>query len=166
LRRLLRRLDIDYADYAFVDFGSGKGRTLLLASELPFKRVTGVEFSGELNECAERNISLQRRRQAESVVSLHCDATEFELPPDNLVLYFFNPIKAEVLDKVLANLASSLEARPRKVIIIYLYLEDSHLLDNLQGFQLRAAWHRYRIYTFTPITAIPTAPAADAASFP
>ncbi|MFL6674406.1 MAG: class I SAM-dependent methyltransferase [Massilia sp.] len=152
LRRLLRRLDIDYPDFAFVDFGSGKGRTLLLAGELPFKRVIGVEFSADLNECAVRNISLRRRGQAESVAALHCDATEFELPPENLVLYFFNPFKAEVLDKVLSRLAASLEAMPRKVIIVYLYLEDRQLLDNLQGFQLREAWHRYRIYTFTPAT--------------
>ena len=150
LRLLLRRLDIDFNNHVFVDFGSGKGRTLLIAAELPFKQVIGVEFSEELNDCAARNIAVRRSRQAKSVVTLHCDASEFELPGDDLVLYFFNPFKAEVLGKVVANIVASLEARPRNVIIIYLFLEDPHALDSLHGFRLREAWHRYRIYTFTP----------------
>lgn len=32
-------------DYDFLDFGSGKGRTLLMAASFPFKKITGVEFS-------------------------------------------------------------------------------------------------------------------------
>src|SRR5580658_10087482 len=31
--------------YTFVDVGAGKGRTLLLAAELPFRRVIGVELN-------------------------------------------------------------------------------------------------------------------------
>jgi hypothetical protein len=42
--------DIAFEDYTFVDFGSGKGRALLLASEYPFKRILGLEFSPELTE--------------------------------------------------------------------------------------------------------------------
>jgi hypothetical protein len=148
-RRLLRRLDIDFADYAFVDFGSGKGRAMLLAGELPFKQVIGVEFSAALSEVAARNISLYRRRRAKRVVNLHCDAAKFELPDDNLVLYFFNPFGAEVLDRVLANIRASLERKPRHVVIIFLTLRNPELLDRLPGFS-RQAWHRYLIYTWSP----------------
>ncbi|MFL6674072.1 MAG: class I SAM-dependent methyltransferase [Massilia sp.] len=149
-RRLLRRLDIPCQDYAFVDFGSGKGRTLLLAGELPFKQVIGVEFSAELNHLAARNISRYRRRKAQRVATLHCDATEFALPDENLVLYFFNPFKAEVLDKVLANISASLAHRPRKVILVYLNLRAPDLLGKLGGGWTLETWHRYRIYTCTP----------------
>jgi SAM-dependent methyltransferase len=149
-RRLLRRLDVDFADYAFVDFGSGKGRALLLAGELPFQQVIGVEFSAELNELATQNISLYRGRKAQRIVSLHCDAAEYELPPENLVLYFFNPFQADVLDKVLANILASLAHRPRKAVIIYLTLRNPELLDKLPGFWRQEVWNRYRIYTYSP----------------
>jgi SAM-dependent methyltransferase len=148
-RRLLRRLDIDFADYAFVDFGSGKGRALLLAGELPFKEVIGVEFSSALNDVATRNISRYRRRRAQGVVSLHCDAAAFELPDDNLVLYFFNPFSADVLDRVMANILASIERKPRQAIIIFLCLRNPELFDRLPRFT-RQAWHRYVIYTWSP----------------
>ena len=61
-RSLVEALPIDPKDYVLVDLGSGKGRVLLLASEFPFRRVVGVEFSQELNEIAERNVALTRQR--------------------------------------------------------------------------------------------------------
>src|SRR5512140_1628938 len=36
-------LRIPFEEFTFIDFGSGKGRSLLLASLFPFKRVIGVE---------------------------------------------------------------------------------------------------------------------------
>ena len=150
LRRVLRRLDIDFSDFSFVDFGSGKGRTLLLAGELPFKQVAGVEFSAQLNDCAAQNIARYRRRKAGRVAAIHCDATAFELPPGNLVLYFFNPFKAEVLGQVLANIAASSRLQPRRIIIIYLFLENPELLERMSGMRLRECWHRYRIYELAP----------------
>lgn len=46
----------------FVDMGPGRGRTLLMASEKPFRRVVGVEFTRELNEAALRDIQRFRGR--------------------------------------------------------------------------------------------------------
>ena len=56
VRGLLRGLSIRHEDYVFVDLGSGKGRVLLLAAELPFKEIIGVEFSPELHAIALANI--------------------------------------------------------------------------------------------------------------
>jgi hypothetical protein len=36
------------AAYSFVDIGAGKGRALLLASQIPFRTVIGVELSADL----------------------------------------------------------------------------------------------------------------------
>src|ERR1700719_3166712 len=44
--------------YTFVDIGAGKGRALLLAAELPFRKVIGVELSEELARIAQKNITL------------------------------------------------------------------------------------------------------------
>lgn len=150
LRRLLRRLDIRYPDFSFIDFGSGKGRTLLIAGELPFKQVIGVEFGAELHVQAERNIACYGPRAAQQVTAVHADATQFVLPPDDLVLYFFNPFNQPVLAQVLANVNASLKATPRKVILVYLYLPNADWLKQLDGFRVREQWHHYLIAEYIP----------------
>jgi hypothetical protein len=52
-----KKLNIDPRNFTFIDFGSGKGRVLLIAAGLPFKAVVGIEFSRELHEIAVQNIS-------------------------------------------------------------------------------------------------------------
>src|ERR1700688_3075147 len=55
--RVLADSRIAFEDFTFIDFGSGKGRALLLASEYPFRRIVGLEFSPELHLTAEENIA-------------------------------------------------------------------------------------------------------------
>ncbi len=62
-RALMAALPINFSEFTFVDFGSGKGRALLLASEYPFKKILGLEFSPELHDVAVANI---RRYRSES----------------------------------------------------------------------------------------------------
>jgi hypothetical protein len=118
---LMKPLQIRFEDFVFVDFGSGKGRALLLASDYPFRRIIGVEFAVELHEAAQRNIAryhspTQRCRAIESRCQ---DATEFVLPPEPTVFYFYNPFDETVLRKVLTNIRDSLLAQPRPVFILY-----------------------------------------------
>ena len=44
LEALREQIHLDFHDFVFVDLGSGKGRTLLMASEYPFRRIVGVEL--------------------------------------------------------------------------------------------------------------------------
>jgi hypothetical protein len=92
---------------------------------------------------AQKNIERYDKRQAATVVSVHADATEFALPQDDLVLYFFNPFNAPVLSKVLDNVLASLHANPRRVILIYLCLPNMTWLDKLTMFTCREKWHNY-----------------------
>lgn len=119
----------DHAEYTFIDIGSGKGRTLLLASDYPFRRIIGVELFRELHEVAERNISIYRspRQRCSRLESVCMDATEYEFPDDNLFLQFGDPFPAEVLDKVLKNLERSLAAHPRKLYISYWSPSPDHI---------------------------------------
>jgi SAM-dependent methyltransferase len=55
LRKTLERIDIDFEQFTFIDFGSGKGRSLLVAAEYPFDQIIGVEYSHRLSEVAEKN---------------------------------------------------------------------------------------------------------------
>jgi hypothetical protein len=56
LKEVLVDVDINFENFTFVDFGSGKGRVLLMASDFPFQKIIGVEFSPELHAVAQRNI--------------------------------------------------------------------------------------------------------------
>jgi len=50
----------DVSSHSFVDYGSGKGRVLLVASDYAFKKIVGVEFSKVLNDVAVANIATYR----------------------------------------------------------------------------------------------------------
>jgi Histone methylation protein DOT1 len=120
-REMMASLPIEFDRFTFVDLGSGKGRTLLMASEYPFRRIVGVELIAELHRAAEENIRMyhsatERCTQIEAVCA---DACEFVLPDTPLVLYLFNPLSEAGLQRVLRNLERSLEQSPRWVWILY-----------------------------------------------
>lgn len=129
-------LPIDYSRFVFIDFGSGKGRALLLAKQFPFKRIVGVEFSEELHRIAEENIRRfpSDARERQEVESLCCDATEFALPEDPLVCYFCNPFDAVVMQQICHNIEESLARTPRDLWIVYYNPKEAHLFDRDQSF--------------------------------
>src|ERR1051326_9070709 len=53
---MLDSLKVDFSDFTFIDIGSGKGRTLLMASDYPFRKILGVELLPELHRVAQENI--------------------------------------------------------------------------------------------------------------
>jgi SAM-dependent methyltransferase len=119
---MLARIDLPWKELVFIDLGSGKGRTLLLASELPFRRIVGVEFARELHEVALRNVAIYRSpTQRCSAFDLSCmDAAAYRFPEDHLFLYLANPFGGTlVLPQVLHHLAASLVAHPREVYVLY-----------------------------------------------
>jgi hypothetical protein len=120
-REMMASLPIEFDTFTFVDLGSGKGRTLLMASEYPFRKIVGVELIAGLHCAAEENIrayhsATQRCAQIEAVCA---DACEFELPAEPLVLYFFNPLPERSFSDVLLRMEKSLERIPRAVWIVY-----------------------------------------------
>jgi protein-L-isoaspartate O-methyltransferase len=119
--RIMQAMDIRYEDYVFVDFGSGKGRIVMLASELPFRRIIGVELSAKLHEVAQKNIALFRSKsQRGHNIELVCeDAASYPLPTDNTVFYFFDPFPLPVMSAVIENIGRSLLKHPRKVFLAY-----------------------------------------------
>ncbi len=138
----------DLSAFTFVDLGSGKGRMLFIAAELPFQRVLGVEYSTALHQQALQNIASHRRskQRSQTIESIHADAAEFEFPNENLVLYLFNPFGPEVITRVLANLRQSLLRHPRHIIVLLLWPENSHLFSEVDGFRLHRKTRRYHIY--------------------
>jgi hypothetical protein len=118
---MMASLPIEFDKFTFVDLGSGKKRTLLMASEYPFRRIVGVELIAELHRAAEQNIRDYRSptQRCVQVESMLADACEFVLPETPLVLYLFNPLPEAGLRRVIRNLEQSLEQSPRPVWMMY-----------------------------------------------
>ena len=125
-------LPADVSDLTFIDFGSGKGRTILYASNFSFRRIIGVEFAQELHAVAERNIRTYRSRQQKCFkISSQCmDAVKFSLPEENCVLYFFHPFRKEVMASVLDNIEESYRRNPRKLIVLYYHPQVNSLVES------------------------------------
>ncbi len=79
--------------YTFLDLGCGKGRAVLMASELPFREVVGVELNPELARVADENVHRWKAAgKSVSPVSIVCsDATEIALPEGPCLLYLLTP---------------------------------------------------------------------------
>jgi len=141
---MLGALGIDFAQFTFIDIGSGKGRTLLMAAELGFRRVIGVELLPELHQVALANIGASGYGNVESVC---VDGRDYRFPPESLVIYLFNPLPAAALAQTIANLHKSLEQHPRPVRIIYHNPLSEDVLAAARFLKKVHSTYQYAIYS-------------------
>jgi hypothetical protein len=146
---MLAALAIDFSQFTFVDLGSGKGRTLLMASDYPFRKIVGVELLPALHRAAEENVQAYRRdtRKCLAIELVLGDARGYVLPNDPLVLYLFNPLPKAALVEVIDKLGASLRAHARPLYVIY----HNPLLESVVARQewltKIAGTHQYVIFT-------------------
>jgi SAM-dependent methyltransferase len=136
------------AGRTFIDFGCGKGRELLLASDYPFDCIIGVEFSPELVEVARRNLATCKNPNqiSHNICIVAADAASYQLPEDPLVLYFYNPFNALVMQSVMSNLRDSLQRLPRPVTLIYCTPQHDSLLAAVPILKRHVSGSNYSIY--------------------
>jgi SAM-dependent methyltransferase len=120
-REMIAGLPIEYERFTFIDLGSGKGRTLLMASEYPFKQIVGVEVIAELHRAAQENIQAYKSltQRCPEIQAVCADARNFELPEEPLVLYLFNPLPEAALRQLIDRFGKSLARSPRTIWIVY-----------------------------------------------
>lgn len=127
IRRALGALDItDHARWTLVDYGSGKGKAMLMASDLPFARIVGVEYAPDLHAAAVANCAAyrspdQRCRDLQPVLG---DVMAYEPPPGPLVVFMCNPFDAATLNAVFARWKARTKAGERDLRIIYCNMRD------------------------------------------
>jgi hypothetical protein len=145
---LLAELDISYEQYVFIDFGSGKGRAVLLASALPFKKIIGIEFSKEFTSIAEKNLGLypEEEMRCKNIELICMDAVEYDLPDEQLVLYFNNPFRGPVMQQVIDNVRTSYRKKRRRIIVLYLYPFDAKLWNNVEFLETVKSTPELRFY--------------------
>ncbi len=149
---ILASLDIDLRGYTFIDYGSGKGATLLYASEHPFRRAVGVEFSPDLCRIAERNATVYTSptRKCRDLETVCMDAALYPLPSGPLLLFFNTPFGLRVVEQVLKNVERSLREHPRDLHAAYLNYafdkEASGALERAPFLEKLRETGAYRVY--------------------
>ncbi len=121
-------------NYTFIDLGCGKGRAVLLAAELPFKQVIGVELNPALAQIAADNLNTwQAAGHSTCPASIFCqDATDFILPDNPCLLYLYNPFAEPVVHRLIQHIASS---HPHALDILYFTPDSGHLFDQHPDFR-------------------------------
>ncbi len=146
--RALDSLEVDHPTCTLVDLGSGKGRTLLLASRWPFKRLVGVELAPALHAVAQENVRVWKAAGRPGEFELHClDAARFEPPDGELVYYLFNPFGRPVLEEVMRRLVASLAAQPRDATIVYVFPEHCVVVEATGRFRVQREDPRFTVFT-------------------
>jgi SAM-dependent methyltransferase len=148
-REMMAALPIRFQEFTFIDLGSGKGRTLLLASEYPFARILGVEILPELHRAAEENIRAYKSPMqcCAQIESLCADARDFDFPAEPLVLYLFNPLPEAGLRQMLANLGRSLHQHPRVVYVLYHNPQLEEVLEESAASKKSGGTHQFSVFT-------------------
>jgi len=148
----LAALPIEFERFTFVDYGSGKGKALLLASDYRFAEIVGIEFARPLHDIASRNLSAysspaQRCRK----LSSQClDAAQFIPPERPLVCFFFNPFDDATMRTVLGALAESARRAPREIFLVYCNMRDvrehAHVFDESPQLERLESRSRFLVY--------------------
>lgn len=119
-KRVMKHVKVRAGEDVFVDYGSGKGRVLIMAARYPFRKVIGVELSAELNVIAQANLERTRKKlKCNNIEIITSDARQYSLPTDVTFIHMFNPFVGEVLVQVLQRVHDSLLAAPRKITLLY-----------------------------------------------
>jgi hypothetical protein len=144
----LRQTGLDFSGFVFLDLGSGKGRTLLMASDYPFRRIVGVELLPALHRVALENLS-KYHSDAQKCFALEAvcgDACEFVFPAEPLIVYLFNPLPEAGLRQVMVNLEESVRAHPRAVYVLYHNPLLEHVPSQSAGVSKVGGTQQYSIY--------------------
>ena len=114
LDTLQQQTNLNFADFTFLDLGSGKGRTLLMAADYPFRRVVGVELLPTLHQTAQENLRLyksdaQKCFAIEAVCTGQDDLLSNELR--TFVTFMRAVLRGAMTDEVFAAMQAELGAR-------------------------------------------------------
>ena len=144
----IERSGADPRQFVFCDLGSGKGRTLMMAADYPFRRIVGVELLPALHAIAEENIRVYKndRQKCFALEAVCADATTFALPEAPLLLYLFNPFPEAGMMRVIANLEQSLKDHPRPVYVLYHNPQHDHALQDSPQLERIHGTPQYSLY--------------------
>jgi predicted RNA methylase len=125
MHHVLRKLPVKHQEFEVVDLGSGRGRAVLMASDYPFARITGVELSPVHSRIARENLEKYRasasaRMRCKDIVLVEGSVLDFVIPDANVVFFLFNPFVGSVFDRCMERIHLAADSRPnRKTYLAY-----------------------------------------------
>jgi hypothetical protein len=132
--------------YTFIDFGAGKGRAMLVASESPFRQIIGIELNPTLADIAQLNLdrwvaSHAADTTAPSLAPIRLyeqDALTFDLPRTPILAFLFHPFEAPVLKLLLRRIEARFAKKsgtPAPAFdLLYVNAECRKILDQHPAF--------------------------------
>ncbi len=129
-------------NYTFVDIGAGKGRAMLVASELPFRQVIGIELNPAMADTAQQNLDHWHQTHTTDATAprlspirlFEQDALTFDFPKNPTLIFLFHPFESPVLKQLLRRIETQFARRPGSLDILYVNAECSDVLDKHPGF--------------------------------
>jgi hypothetical protein len=145
---ILKGLALSYEDFGFIDLESGKGRAVLLAASLPFKKVVGIEFSTELHPIAEDNVRRwpYEEKRCREIELIEMDAGKYNFPEGSFVLYMYNLFERPVMERVVRNVTAAFQEHPKRTVILYFTPKLAELwpgVDFLKRVLVQPGYHVY-----------------------
>lgn len=126
------------SDFTLIDVGCGKGRVLLMASDLPFRRVLGIELNPGLAATASENLARWNasRHACADITVLNADALATPLPDSPALLYLYNPFDEHVMQPLLHRLRAACRTRTTPIDILYIHPVHAELFQRTPGMAL------------------------------
>jgi SAM-dependent methyltransferase len=123
-------------EFTFLDLGAGMGRAILLAAEIPFRKVIGVELNPVLAGIAQRNVARWRAAgRVQSQARVICgDAVSTPIPRGPCLVFLFNPFGESVMRRLVKRFAAALAARPGQLDLLYVNNEQDRTIGLQSGF--------------------------------
>ena len=132
---LLASVHIRSNQDVFQDFGAGMGRVVYLAARYPFRSVIGVELSESLCLIANRNIENVRSKLCcQDIKIVNANAVEYNVPEEVSMIFFFNPFRVPVMERVIGNIVASVRSKPGNVLILF-YGDSPSVSTNIKLMQ-------------------------------
>jgi SAM-dependent methyltransferase len=144
-------LPISFEQYSFVDYGCGKGRALLMASEFPFKEIIGVEHATILVEIAHLNVQRYKSatQKCKAITVIEGDAAHFRPPAAPTVYFLYNPFGRITLAHALTQIRRANIGRAHVNYLIYVYPRHRSCIEDGTDWTVAAEHAHWVIYRST-----------------
>ena len=152
LRRLVATSPIEPATTTFLDLGAGRGRAVILAAELGFGRVLGVELDAALAVEGAQNVRrwrAGRRGSGDQVVDVvQGDAATCPLPKGPLLIALFNSFGPTTLRLLLDRLCVERSGSDEPLFFAYINPVHEEMFEEfprLIAHSRAPGWSVYRL---------------------
>jgi SAM-dependent methyltransferase len=136
LQKAIAGLNLE--EFSFVDLGCGKGRALIMAAQLPFREVIGVELSPLHSKVADNNVkrfAASKHRFSRKVIRVVCaNAIDFKFPDSDLLIYMYRPFLSAVVSTLADNLCSFHAETGYRVLLAYSCPLEEDVLSKHPGY--------------------------------